>query len=175
MSKMNPEVKARWVAALRSGEYKQAKNSLRKQDAFCCLGVLCDLYDSSQWHGVAYGEEHKTGLPTLEVMTWAEFEPYSNSRTLFKTPKVVISGETLDLDEHNDKGRSRPRASAAEPLPPRAVVRDVLWRCHRPFHGLYLMSDYDEIAAWYEDMLSSLVTVIKWGLPCCVLLLAVAL
>jgi hypothetical protein len=24
MSKMNPEIKAKWVAALRSGEYKQA-------------------------------------------------------------------------------------------------------------------------------------------------------
>ena len=45
---MNKEVKQQWVAALRSGEYKQGKNALRRQyegeDAeFCCLGVLCDL------------------------------------------------------------------------------------------------------------------------------------
>ncbi len=48
-AKMNPEVKARWVAALRGGEYTQdkytqGKSSLRnKYDELCCLGVLCDL------------------------------------------------------------------------------------------------------------------------------------
>jgi hypothetical protein len=42
---LRPEVKAKWVAALRSGEYTQGKNSLRNiDDSFCCLGVLCDLY-----------------------------------------------------------------------------------------------------------------------------------
>lgn len=34
----------RWVKALRSGEYKQAKSDLRVDDSFCCLGVACDLY-----------------------------------------------------------------------------------------------------------------------------------
>lgn len=41
---MNPEVKAEWVKALRSGEYKQGKNALRNdKDEHCCLGVLCEL------------------------------------------------------------------------------------------------------------------------------------
>lgn len=40
---MNPEIKAEWVAALRSGEYRQTKRQLRYGDNFCCLGVLCDL------------------------------------------------------------------------------------------------------------------------------------
>jgi hypothetical protein len=44
-TKMNPEVKAKWIAALESGEYKKGKLALRdKDDSFCCLGVLCDLY-----------------------------------------------------------------------------------------------------------------------------------
>jgi hypothetical protein len=44
MPRMNPEWKAKWVAALRSGEYKQGRHFLRKiDDTFCCLGVLCDL------------------------------------------------------------------------------------------------------------------------------------
>lgn len=42
--KMDPEWKARWVAALRSGEYKQGTETLRTDDDhFCCLGVLTDL------------------------------------------------------------------------------------------------------------------------------------
>lgn len=48
---MNPEVKAKWVAALRSGEYKQHKHALRSEDgaAFCCLGVLCDISKIADW------------------------------------------------------------------------------------------------------------------------------
>lgn len=42
---MNERVKTKWLKALRSGEYKQTTGSLReKGNAFCCLGVLCDLY-----------------------------------------------------------------------------------------------------------------------------------
>jgi hypothetical protein len=45
---MNPQVKAQWVAALRSGEYPQGKAGLSYPGddgvrRFCCLGVLCDL------------------------------------------------------------------------------------------------------------------------------------
>jgi hypothetical protein len=40
---MNPEVRAQWCAALRSGDYQQAKRALRRGDSYCCLGVLCDL------------------------------------------------------------------------------------------------------------------------------------
>ena len=40
---MNPEIKAQWVAALRSGEYEQGAGYLHRGDTFCCLGVLCDL------------------------------------------------------------------------------------------------------------------------------------
>lgn len=39
---MNPELKAKWIAALRSGEYKQGKSALvDSENNYCCLGVLC--------------------------------------------------------------------------------------------------------------------------------------
>jgi hypothetical protein len=40
---MNPEIRAQWCAALRSGEYEQGKEALYDGEGFCCLGVLCDL------------------------------------------------------------------------------------------------------------------------------------
>lgn len=45
---MNEEIKAQWIAALRSGEYVQGQGTLHSVDEygnsqFCCLGVLCDL------------------------------------------------------------------------------------------------------------------------------------
>ncbi len=32
-----------WIAALESGEYKQAQGRLRTNEGYCCLGVLCDV------------------------------------------------------------------------------------------------------------------------------------
>lgn len=45
---MRKAVKKKWLEALRSGEYKQGKRTLRRIEAdggysYCCLGVLCDL------------------------------------------------------------------------------------------------------------------------------------
>lgn len=40
---MNKEIKARWIEALRSGNYEQGKYYLRRGDSYCCLGVLCDI------------------------------------------------------------------------------------------------------------------------------------
>jgi len=33
----------KWVKALRSGKYKQGKEYLKREDRYCCLGVLCEL------------------------------------------------------------------------------------------------------------------------------------
>lgn len=38
---MNKEIAKEWVAVLRSGIYKQAIGRLKKEDGYCCLGVLC--------------------------------------------------------------------------------------------------------------------------------------
>lgn len=35
---MNPEVKERWLSALRSGDYSQARGQLKNQLGYCCLG-----------------------------------------------------------------------------------------------------------------------------------------
>lgn len=80
---MNPEIKAKWVAALRSGEYKQGSSSLKQQGGtMCCLGVLCDLYqktypEKSYWdHSTfnvktAYGREHSSQVLLDNVANWA--------------------------------------------------------------------------------------------------------
>lgn len=40
---MKPEIKQKWVQALRSGEYKQCYSCLKFNNCFCVLGVLCDI------------------------------------------------------------------------------------------------------------------------------------
>lgn len=74
---MKPKIKAKWVAALRSGEYRQWRGDLRGYGGFCCLGVLCDVHaketglswwrqgiDSSAYMG-------ETGILPDRVCVWA--------------------------------------------------------------------------------------------------------
>lgn len=70
---MNPEIKALWLAALRSGEYQQAEGMLRSDVGFCCLGVLCDLHAKAglgAWDELSY-ENTVDLLPDI-VAKWAE-------------------------------------------------------------------------------------------------------
>lgn len=50
---MNQDIKQKWVAALRSGEYKQGVGMLKLRDGddllYCCLGVLCDITHPDGW------------------------------------------------------------------------------------------------------------------------------
>lgn len=76
--KMNPEVKAKWVAALRSGEYQQGTGALKSDDKYCCLGVLCDIFakeTGKDWTALKDSPvmefDGATGLPPNAVSEWA--------------------------------------------------------------------------------------------------------
>lgn len=40
---MHVELKAKWLEALRSGDYDQGTGSLCRDGRYCCLGVLCEV------------------------------------------------------------------------------------------------------------------------------------
>jgi hypothetical protein len=47
--RMDKEIKAKWIEALRSGKYKQGRTRLRTaNDEFCCLGVLCEVMNAER-------------------------------------------------------------------------------------------------------------------------------
>lgn len=92
---MNPEVKAKWVAALRSGEYKQGREQLKYGNEFCCLGVLCDLY--AKEHEVEFDDglaDYGSELPSDTVCEWAGL-PKNN-------PEVQVDGYLHEVSVHND-------------------------------------------------------------------------
>ena len=67
---MDAELKAKWVAALRSGKYEQGPLFLRNGESYCCLGVLCDVLDPNGWpedHCLALTTLDATGLSGMEV------------------------------------------------------------------------------------------------------------
>lgn len=83
---MKPDIKQRWINALRSGNYDQARLSLRDGDNFCCLGVLCDLYGKEKDVLWIFEDFEESESPTNEylcafdgglpdnVMAWAGLE-----------------------------------------------------------------------------------------------------
>lgn len=47
---MKKAIKNRWIKALRSGEYQQAKGRLQTENGdMCCLGVLYDIQFDGYW------------------------------------------------------------------------------------------------------------------------------
>ena len=40
---MEQEYKQPWVKALRSSKYEQGKGLLKRNNKYCCLGVLCEI------------------------------------------------------------------------------------------------------------------------------------
>lgn len=109
---MKKSIATKWVAALRSGDYKQGDGSLRDSEtnSFCCLGVLCNLHAESHPKiaktqkdpGVYLGESEF--LPE-EVLAWAGMDS-SDGSTVGNT-EININGKSFScLTEANDSGTS---------------------------------------------------------------------
>jgi len=116
---MNSEIKAKWLQALRSGEYKQTRHTLRScSGGFCCLGVLSDIYrkevgGSWEWNynaDNAYSivdedrEDFGTTEPPVCVVEWAGLEE--------RNPRVQLKINDdnffvfISLAELNDEGKT---------------------------------------------------------------------
>jgi hypothetical protein len=60
---MKRDIAEKWVAALRSGKYRQHRGGLTDSlGGFCCLGVLCDLSPVGQWDNDAYVTDDINGF-----------------------------------------------------------------------------------------------------------------
>ena len=106
---MNPEIKAQWVAALRSGEYEQGTEYLHRGDTFCCLGVLCDLAIKAGAPEVKENRRHAGGVSVYSgsesslpssVVEWAGLS-YSDPFLVFKCGEV---NECHPVSDFNDSG-----------------------------------------------------------------------
>ena len=116
-TKMNPEVKQKWIGALRSGKYEQGSEKLRSVSGYCCLGVLCDLYaqeHNTEWE---FRGNEETNLQPQDYWNFdeeSEFLPESvmNWAKLFRNPMLRIEDddEMFEVNEEvstlNDEGYS---------------------------------------------------------------------
>ena len=75
---MKKEIADKWVEALRSGEYKQAKERLQSEDSLCCLGVLCKIAEKD---GVRINTTRDNVLDGISLVSQPEVEKYSGLKT----------------------------------------------------------------------------------------------
>jgi hypothetical protein len=103
--KLNPDFKAKWVTALRSGEYAQAREQLIAdyetsdgRQALCCLGVGCVV------SGIPAVNLHGYALPALlHVHGW--WQERGDDNDSLRDPAVMVNGERYTLSDLNDRLR----------------------------------------------------------------------
>lgn len=105
---MNTEIKIKWIEALRSGEYKQGIGMLKNnRGSYCCLGVLCDLYQKET--GIGEWAENDFQVSKEE---WHDFI-IQNKRESFNLPPNVVEWASLNSSNPNvniaDKKMVSPR------------------------------------------------------------------
>lgn len=117
---MKPEIKERWLKALRSGEYEQGESALKtNDDKFCCLGVLCDLYIKEK--GLEWIAEkdkdafsNDNGIRNTIHGTWAyvpkEVQEWAGLSD--QNPNVQLPQEKVSLGVVNDLRRENFEAIA---------------------------------------------------------------
>lgn len=112
MSKINDKFLLRsriekWIQALEGGGYKKGSDFLRKSDQFCCLGVLCDLYDKevhpgdSQWreqgsHWTYLGMNRI--LPPI-VRDWVKLKSTKGTIVEFSSALTMINDRSINFKE----------------------------------------------------------------------------
>jgi hypothetical protein len=90
-------VKEKWLEALRSGDYQQTRETLRKDDhdgtKFCCLGVLNDLFMDERmvWSGECIVPKHEDMVDDVQI----ELE--------FVHPGIAQSAGIVDREVLTDK------------------------------------------------------------------------
>jgi len=93
---LDKDIKKAWIEALRSGKYEQGRGYLKKDNCYCCLGVICEINNKLDEHGWIVGGGNYYLSDSLEK----EFNMNHNG---------YFKGFTIDentcLTEMNDSGR----------------------------------------------------------------------
>lgn len=97
---MPKELKAKWVAALRSGEYKQGIGAMRSaDDGYCCLGVL-EMVAEGKVETDTFG--NSLCYPTAEFARRHNVVGGIDSIASKVNFILTINGRRSTASEHND-------------------------------------------------------------------------
>lgn len=111
---MKKNVMKKWVAALRSGKYKQGTGQLRenKGNTFCCFGVLCDISKIGRWSAPKilpylrqkynYSYKQNTAVLPKEVMKWANLKTGNGGYDAYLPPLAIKNDNGATFEDIAD-------------------------------------------------------------------------
>jgi hypothetical protein len=89
---MDPDIKAKWLEALRSGKYQQAREKLYDRGSYCCLGVLCRAIGAEfQEFNEPDDDRYYDNAPVLDGINLADSDAQELSRSFLR--RVGLSEE----------------------------------------------------------------------------------
>ena len=104
---MQPDLKAKWVKALRSGEYRQGREHLRTADgAYCCLGVLACIAGYDPYDEFGYEADYGTKA------TVHDGEALSTTYMQHIGLPDRVSSELIDMNDGSNSGGSDAKSFA---------------------------------------------------------------
>ena len=105
---MNKEIKAKWLEALRSGNYAKAEGSLKKQNykgtlCYCCLGVLQELLHPEEFthRSGVFRAGLLFGFPTETVTIEAQLDRTDQRRLAYINDNSQGFNDVIKYIEEN--------------------------------------------------------------------------
>ena len=93
-----PELKRKWVKALRSGKYTKTEGCLKRFDGtYCALGILCDISGLGYWDNTEPLEHSEEEFLTYKIKGSKEKANQAISH-LFKIG-LDLEGTIIDLND----------------------------------------------------------------------------
>ena len=99
------ENRKKWIAALRSGCYEQGAEALFRKGMYCCLGVLCRVYESEtgdllpeELRGFISDDEDLNDFPKVQ-----EWVGLSHPKGRFESMRDVPAQHLTILNDYHDE------------------------------------------------------------------------
>jgi hypothetical protein len=102
-NKLKPEIKRKWLAALRSGEFKQGQGALYRDGLYCCLGVLCEVVAKEQGYDFDEFANEEQEMPN-EVLVATVFGDKPRATWEWKVTPHRVNARPTTLPVLNDSG-----------------------------------------------------------------------
>lgn len=108
--KLDPELKSKWLKALRSGKYMQGRGRLcspyRGISAYCCLGVLADVIDPKGWESFLVYNSWKYMTASLSLSSDIDKNTYNVLEQASSNSLNTVEDHLLSMNDVQGKSFS---------------------------------------------------------------------
>ncbi len=105
--KLDPELKSKWLKALRSGKYMQGRGRLcslyRGISTYCCLGVLADVIDPKDWESFLVHNSWKHMTTSLSSSSDIDKNTYNVLKQVSTNSLKTVENHLIFMNDSQGK------------------------------------------------------------------------